>query len=71
MELNWTVRGACANWKLTITAEPPDPEEDIEFRDEWQTEPFSHVSAHFRDVVILVEAARQLEDVTGEPLSYA
>jgi hypothetical protein len=70
MELTWTVRGAYANWTMTVSTAPPDPEEEVEYRDDWRTEPFTRVHGHFRDVVDLLEAARTVENVPGSRLSY-
>jgi hypothetical protein len=65
MEMTWQVRGAFANWRLTVTIEPPDPEEEIEYRDDWRKEPFARVYLHFVDIVNLLEVGRQLESAQG------
>ena len=71
MEMTWQVNGAYANWKLTVTTEPPDPEDEvIEFRDDWREEPFSRLHLHFVDLVNLMEVGRQLENTVGHRLSY-
>lgn len=71
MELTWTVRGAFANWTLTVNIDPPEPENNVEFRDDWRKEPFTRLYLHFGDVVNLLEVGRQLEAVRGYRLSYS
>jgi hypothetical protein len=71
MEMTWTVRGAYANWTMTVSTAPPDPEEEIEYRDDWPTEPFDRIHAHFRELIDLLEAVRGLENVPGALLTYA
>jgi hypothetical protein len=71
MEMTWHVSGAYANWKLTVTVEPPDPDAGVEFRDDWRKEPFSRLHLHFVDLVNLMEVGRQLEHAQGQRLSYA
>ncbi|MFI7679574.1 hypothetical protein [Actinophytocola sp. NPDC049390] len=70
MELTWTVRGAYANWTMTVSTAPPDPEEEIEYRDEWPSEPFNRLHANFRELIDLLEAVRGLDNVPGALLSY-
>lgn len=65
MELNWQVRGAFANWNITMSTEPTnteDEDEDFEYRDDWVTEPFTRVHGYFLDIVNLLETNRQLEE---------
>jgi hypothetical protein len=69
MELNWQVSGAFANWNITMSTEPvnteDDDDEEIEYRDDWSTEPFTRVYDYFRDLVNLLETNRQLEDANN------
>lgn len=53
------VRGSYANWRLAITIEPPDPEEETEFRPDWRADCFENVCRHFREVVNLLEFQRR------------
>lgn len=65
MQMSWVVRGAYANWSMTMTVAAPEVEEGdvcVEYRDDWRTEPLSRVYHHFVDVVNLLEADRQLDD---------
>ena len=71
MEMTWTVRGAYANWTMTVSTAPPDPEEEVEYRDDWPTDPFTRLHGHFRELVDLLEAKRGLENVPGALLSYS
>jgi hypothetical protein len=70
MEMTWTVRGAYANWTMTVTIDPPDPEEGTDYRDDWRKEPFARMYFHFVDIVNLLEVGRQLENARGYALSY-
>lgn len=70
MEMTWTVRGAYANWTMTVSTAPPDPEEEIEYRDDWPEAPFARIHAHFRELIELLEAVRALENVPGALLTY-
>ncbi|MGB3439733.1 MAG: hypothetical protein WBA97_13375 [Actinophytocola sp.] len=70
METSWTVRGAYANWTMTVRTDPPDPDDEIEYRDAWPAEPFTRLNAHFREVVNLLEAVRGLDNVPAALLSY-
>jgi len=69
MEMTWQVSGAYANWKLSVTIEPPDHEAG-EYRDSWRKEPFERLHLHFVDLVNLLEVGRQLENTRGHRLSY-
>lgn len=65
MQLSWKLRGAYANWHLTMTVEPPDIEEGdepVRYVDDWPTESMARVYTHFTDVVNLLECGRQLEE---------
>ncbi|MFC4853483.1 hypothetical protein [Actinophytocola glycyrrhizae] len=53
-----------------VSTSPPDPEEEIEYRDTWPTEPFTRLDAHFRDVVDLLEAVRGLGNVPAALSAY-
>jgi hypothetical protein len=71
MDTTWTVRGAYANWTLTVSTSPPDPEEEIEYRQDWPAAPFERLHGHFRELIDLLEAVHGLENVPGALLSYA
>jgi hypothetical protein len=71
MEMTWQVSGAYANWTLSVTIAPPDDSYDVEFRDDWRTEPFSRLHLHFVDLVNLLEVGRQLANTPGHRLTYS
>lgn len=71
MEMTWMVRGAYANWRMTVTILPPDDVDCDECVEDWRTEPLTRVYAHFADVVNLLEAGRQLDDTSRAGLRLA
>lgn len=62
MEMSWVVRGAYANWSMTLSILPPDDVDCDECVEDWHTAPLTRVYAHFADVVNLLEAGRELDD---------
>lgn len=64
MERTWKLRGAYANWRMTLTTEPSEDEE-VKFVDDWPTGPLERLGGHFTDMVSLAEYYRQLD-----PTSY-
>jgi hypothetical protein len=64
MEQIWTIRGAYANWKLTVTADPPDDETEPDVP-KWPVSHFTGVAGHFTDAVNFYECVRDKEAVFG------
>lgn len=65
MELSWTVRGAYANWRMTMSAEPPDTDDcdgAPDYVDNWPIDSLARVYSHFTDTVNLLEVTRELEE---------
>ncbi|WP_020668215.1 hypothetical protein [Amycolatopsis nigrescens] len=70
LEQSWLVRGCYANWKLTVTAEPPEgcevgedgeaPSLDVP---RWPDEKFQFLANQFAHTVNHYEAVRELEQV--------
>lgn len=64
MEQNWTIRGAYANWKLTVTADAPDDETEPDVP-KWPVSHFTSVADHFTDAVNYYECIRDKDAVYG------
>lgn len=64
MEQNWTIRGAYANWKLTVSADAPDDETEPNVP-KWPASHFSCVADHFMDAVNYYECIRDKDAVYG------
>lgn len=64
MEQIWRIRGAYANWKLTVSADAPDdePEPDVP---RWPRSHFTSVADHFTDAVNYYECIRDKDAVFG------
>lgn len=74
MELSWTVRGAYANWRMTMTVEPPDAEDSEgtpAYVDNWPTDSLARVYSHFTDTVNLLEVTRELEETRHRSVRIA
>ena len=65
MERTWTIRGAYANWTMTITVDPPDEEEEVPPLTRFPTESFGNLGPLFREAIDLFEALRDNEQLTG------
>lgn len=64
MEQIWTIRGAYANWKLTVTADAPDDEPEPNVS-QLPRSHFTSVADHFTDAVNYYECIRDKDEVYG------
>ena len=64
MEQNWTIHGAYATWKLTVTADALEDETEANIP-KWPVSHFTTVADHFGDAVNYYECIRDKDEVFG------